>query len=351
MTELLFGRGPLENAVTIPVLLFGALIGAMAANLITRGSHEAPAHQLILIVESRYKQIRYVFAALLILWVVILRVSFETCFVLWPWGLSKCFGYAALVRVFVTGFILGVVMWVWKWTVSFEGKVKKEVLVVLNINRQSLRSKSFAISAIVITLLMVMVFHFASLFSPVPQHQVTETPRPEKLSMVYFVMLGKFSSPSPERLVQYYGQKLRLDIRVLPEIPFERMAVNYGRQQLVAEELVELIKRAYPDLANDAQAVLIGITADDMYIRESQWRFAFSRRQEWRFAVVSSARMDPVFFGGPADDDLLHIRLRKMISKNLGIMYFGLPQSKDRRSVLYGPILGLDDLDSIGEDF
>ena len=43
--------------------------------------------------------------------------------------------------------------------------------------------------------------------------------------------------------------------------------------------------------------------------------------------------------------------LRKMISKNIGIMYYGLEESTDRKSVLYGPILGLDDLDSISEDF
>jgi hypothetical protein len=28
-----------------------------------------------------------------------------------------------------------------------------------------------------------------------------------------------------------------------------------------------------------------------------------------------------------------------------------LPPASDRRSVLFGPILGLDDLDAIGEDF
>ncbi len=40
-----------------------------------------------------------------------------------------------------------------------------------------------------------------------------------------------------------------------------------------------------------------------------------------------------------------------MITKNIGIMYYGLEQSSDRKSVLFGPILSLDDLDSIGEDF
>ncbi len=67
--------------------------------------------------------------------------------------------------------------------------------------------------------------------------------------------------------------------------------------------------------------------------------------------MVSSTRMDPVNFRQPPDPALLHTRLRKMISKNIGIMHYRLPQSTDRNSVLYGPILSLADLDSIGEDF
>jgi hypothetical protein len=40
-----------------------------------------------------------------------------------------------------------------------------------------------------------------------------------------------------------------------------------------------------------------------------------------------------------------------MVSKNVGILYYKLPQKSDRKSVMFGPILGIDDLDSIGEDF
>ena len=40
-----------------------------------------------------------------------------------------------------------------------------------------------------------------------------------------------------------------------------------------------------------------------------------------------------------------------MVTKNLGILYFGLDESSHRRSMMFGPILGPRDLDSIGEDF
>jgi hypothetical protein len=61
--------------------------------------------------------------------------------------------------------------------------------------------------------------------------------------------------------------------------------------------------------------------------------------------------LNPVSFGQPADQALLDTRLRKVITKNIGILYFRLPQSNDPRSVLYKSILGIDDLDRVGEDF
>jgi predicted Zn-dependent protease len=68
-------------------------------------------------------------------------------------------------------------------------------------------------------------------------------------------------------------------------------------------------------------------------------------------AVVSYARMDPAYLGITPDEELLRSRLRKMIFKNIGMMYYSLPVSRDPRSVLYGNVLGLDDLDYMSEFF
>jgi hypothetical protein len=40
-----------------------------------------------------------------------------------------------------------------------------------------------------------------------------------------------------------------------------------------------------------------------------------------------------------------------MVAKNIGIMYYGLPISQDPRSVLYGQIDGVDELDVMTEYF
>jgi predicted Zn-dependent protease len=91
-----------------------------------------------------------------------------------------------------------------------------------------------------------------------------------------------------------------------------------------------------------------------MYIQKLNWRFAFSYRQggtaTQRVAIVSFARMAPQFFGDVPDDGLMIQRLRKMVTKNIGVLCFGLPLSKDPKSVMFGNVMGLEELDAMGEE-
>ena len=62
-------------------------------------------------------------------------------------------------------------------------------------------------------------------------------------------------------------------------------------------------------------------------------------------AVVSTAHLDDGLLGNKTQ------RLQKMVTKDIGILYFGLPQSDDPKSVLYKDVLGPIDLDRMSEDF
>ena len=118
------------------------------------------------------------------------------------------------------------------------------------------------------------------------------------------------------------------------------------RDQLVAERLLDAIA-ATDVVAADPEAVVIGLTDADMYIAAQDWRYAYGLRSGGTLAIVSTARMDDGF----ATEERRNQRLRKMVTKNLGILYFGLGVSDDPRSVLYRDILGPDDLDYASEDF
>jgi predicted Zn-dependent protease len=154
-------------------------------------------------------------------------------------------------------------------------------------------------------------------------------------------------------LVGYYKQRFGLAIQTLPAIALDSCTFNPTRQQNQVEGLIASLERSHPTLANDGRSILIGITEADVCTTSENWVFALGQRDKGRFAVVSSARMDLDHFdyGVPRDPVALHSRLTKMISREIGFLYYALPFSPDQRSVVRSSIMGVDELDEIGEDF
>jgi predicted Zn-dependent protease len=171
-------------------------------------------------------------------------------------------------------------------------------------------------------------------------------PSPPADRAVYLAPFGDFPREEADALVAHYLAKFDLTIEVLPSMPVPAGAMDAGRDQLIAERLIDAIA-ANEVLLDDPDAVVIGLTNVDMYIAARDWNYAYGLRSRGTFAVVSSARMGDGF----ANEARQHQRLRKMVTKNLGILYYGLAVSDDPRSVLYRDILGPQDLDYASEDF
>jgi predicted Zn-dependent protease len=174
---------------------------------------------------------------------------------------------------------------------------------------------------------------------------------PTPTGTLYLVPVGEAPPDFLHELIGHFKIKHNLTVETIPPVVVEEVAVDRDHNQVVAEELLVLMERSVAEQARGGSNALVGVTTYDMRIRGvPQWQFAFAHRQGRR-AVVSTARMDPVALGEAADAALLRARMRKMVTKQVGLIYFGLAPSSDRRSVLFTPILGVDDLDSIGEDF
>lgn len=168
---------------------------------------------------------------------------------------------------------------------------------------------------------------------------------------LYLVPLGDFPASLTSDLASFYRNKYRLEVETRPSVPLPPAAVNPQRQQLIAEEAIEILKQANADLSNDPQALLIGLTNRDMYIAQYDWEFSFSWRDQGKYAVVSSGQMHLPNGRQKITEELILTRLRKMITKNVGILYYHLAQSDDPRSVLYRDVGGIRELDYMGEDF
>jgi predicted Zn-dependent protease len=167
---------------------------------------------------------------------------------------------------------------------------------------------------------------------------------------LFLAPIGTFPASTVQALVDFYRQRYGLPMTILEPAAIDPAARDEGRGQLVAEELIASMQRSYPAVVGDHGAIVIGLVTEDVYTRaRTDWDWSFGVRSEGRFAVVSTARMTAQFELRGVERE--RSRLRKMVTRDIGILYYGLPFSENPESVLYRDLLGVDDLDRIGEDF
>jgi predicted Zn-dependent protease len=150
-----------------------------------------------------------------------------------------------------------------------------------------------------------------------------------------------------DSLATYYRKSLGLEVQILPALQPPTAVFNDTRRQLIAEGLIRMLRTTYA--ANARTGIVIGVTSWDMYIEDRPWAFGFSWREP-PYAVVSYARMDPQRLGGLANEHRLLARLRKMVTRNVGIMMFGVKTNANRDSLMYQDVMGVDELDRLDED-
>ncbi len=169
-------------------------------------------------------------------------------------------------------------------------------------------------------------------------------------SKICFVPIEDFPVARLHDLVRYYRTKFHVEVSISKSVPIDPSLRDALRQQVRAEALASSLRRVLPEY--DSNTILIGFTSEDIYPVSQDWQFAFGwRTGAERSAVVSTARLGLTYEGMPADPDIAATRLKKIVTKDIGILYFGLPQSSNRRSVLYNRIMGIQELDEVGEDF
>lgn len=174
------------------------------------------------------------------------------------------------------------------------------------------------------------------LLAPIAQPSLLPVPKQVR---VYIVPIGEVQGLGLDELPAFYRKQYDLSVEVLEPVPLEPNARNSARGQLIFEELIELMHRRLPNLAKDRSAFLIGVTDEDMYIREVNWNFAYTAYDPLqRVGMVSSRRFVPYPLAGK--ESLLRSRIRKMVSRTIGFVVFNLPRSDDPSSVMYKDLYG-----------
>jgi YD repeat-containing protein len=157
---------------------------------------------------------------------------------------------------------------------------------------------------------------------------------------IYLVQIGPHTAPyGLDGFAQWLHSKYGLQVQILPPMQFDRSAWDPERKQYVAQLLNEQIKREHSDLAADPSAYLIGFTDASMYHVGTSWRFTFTLRDFQRTAVISSNGIEDSWWQRFRVDDgdvneRLQARLRRILLKDLAILFWHLPLNNDPTSVL-----------------
>lgn len=170
---------------------------------------------------------------------------------------------------------------------------------------------------------------------------------------ICFVPLGQVDSDLVLHLADYYREEYGIEVVISPPRDIPGDLLDHQRGQVSAQDLRdEVYLHAGGSLSED-DAVYIGLTPLDLYSQQSSYAWVFGTKAisstGTKVGVLSTFRMNPELYGDAADDQLLETRVRKMVSKYVGLLYFGLEETSDPKSPLYGSIGGLDDLDSMSE--
>jgi YD repeat-containing protein len=171
---------------------------------------------------------------------------------------------------------------------------------------------------------------------------------------VDLVPFGNVQNVSIQTLTKDLRKRYGLELRQLPSIPPPSWSWNTVRHQLAAEDLITAMKLAYPRVAKDPAAILIGFTDEDMYIQKLKWNYSFSFRDEERFAVISTAHLsenDDDDDKKPATSETLQKRALKILIRDVGFLYYHLQLSHDYGSIMYENVYDASELDDIGNDY
>jgi YD repeat-containing protein len=162
---------------------------------------------------------------------------------------------------------------------------------------------------------------------------------------LYFVPVGR-QAIFVRSLAEYYANKFGIEIYLLPEVKLGPAACVPSRNQCMAEEVVGAMANANPDIARNPESVMIALTDEDIFPKETGWDFMYSQHQN-RMGVVSTRRMDPAFWGGRPDNAVRLASTKQMLTKYIALEYFHLPESFDPTSILFSPLTpngGPDDI-------
>jgi predicted Zn-dependent protease len=163
--------------------------------------------------------------------------------------------------------------------------------------------------------------------------------------LIVFVAVGELHGVDLDALAKRYGETYGRQFVVAPPQPLPAGSYDPSRHQWSANAILADLRRR----GISPSPVVIAITSADLYIDNVNWGFAFGMRMDAHLAVVSNARMREALPSSNPPDAVADYRLRKMITRDLAILYCSQQPYDNPESMLSKQNMSLYDLDRMDE--
>lgn len=170
---------------------------------------------------------------------------------------------------------------------------------------------------------------------------------------VYLAPLDGRSAILLAPLPAYYQAKLGIRVGILPMVTPPASVEDAARKEAVGSRLTSFLEKSHPTIADDPRTVIIGVTSQEMEaeIYGQHRDHATNLREGVYVAVISLWPIEPRSAAARANPLVLSIRLRKAVTRDIGLMIYPLTMSNDPTSVVYSTRGTPSDIDMMGENF
>jgi len=167
---------------------------------------------------------------------------------------------------------------------------------------------------------------------------------------VYLLPLDDAAATELKDLPAYYVARFDMNVHLLHTQPLAPDALDSNRKQVIAEKALMSMAENQPEMAEDMDSVILGVTSRDMNYQSLNLRYG-NNFYSGRFSIVSTARFHEMPWYAGANPEVAAVRTRKMITRDLSLLHFPVDRSPDATSALSIEAYTASDIDTMGESF
>ncbi len=183
-----------------------------------------------------------------------------------------------------------------------------------------------------------------------PEKQKLDTYQSDNAD-VYFVPIGNMSDKYKLELLTHFEKTFPLKFSFTPYLKLRKGMLDPKTRQVFSDKILQYLDKDFGSYSDNKKAIYIAVTHVDMRTSKEYETATVTNHKDNRFAVVANRRMMPEL-----KDSVLLINIdtvlantRKMISRNIGILYYNKPFNNDPKSVLYGKINSVQVIENMQE--